>query len=92
MRTNNLKDVIIDPSTHQVTKICTSLTKEEEHELVAQLIKNVDLFARAPSHMPDIYTKAVSHHLAIHHSAKLMAQRKRQIGEEKRATIEEETH
>lgn len=41
----NLKEVRINLSAHQVTKIDISLTKEEEHELVDQLIRNVDLFA-----------------------------------------------
>lgn len=31
-------------SRYQVTKICTFLTEEEEHKLVDQLIKNVNLF------------------------------------------------
>lgn len=41
----NLKEVRINLSAHHVTKINTSLTKEEERELVDQLIRNVDLFA-----------------------------------------------
>lgn len=43
MPTKNLNEVSTSPSAHQV--ICTSLTGEEEHELVNQLIKNVNLFA-----------------------------------------------
>lgn len=40
--------------------------------------------------MPGIDTKVVNHHLAIHPSAKLVAQRKRKVGEETRADIHEE--
>lgn len=41
----DLKEVLIGPLPHQVTKIGTSLTEEEKHELIDQLIKNVNLFA-----------------------------------------------
>lgn len=40
--------------------------------------------------MLGIDTKVVSHHLTIHPSAKLMAERKQKVGEDKRAAINEE--
>lgn len=42
--TEDLKEVRIGPLTHQVTKIGISLIKEEENELVDQLIRNINLF------------------------------------------------
>lgn len=43
--TEDLKEVWISPSAHRVTKIGTSIAKEEECEIVDQLTRNVYLFA-----------------------------------------------
>lgn len=75
------------PFAHQVTKLGTSLAKEGEQELIDQLIKNVDLFAWAPSDMPGIDTKVVNHRLAIHLFTKLVAQMKWKFNEEKKYAI-----
>lgn len=48
-----------------MTEIGISLTEEKEHELVNQLIKNVELFACVPYEMLMIDTKMVSHNLSI---------------------------
>lgn len=40
--------------------------------------------------MLDIDTKVLIHHLTIHPSAKLIAERKQKVGEDKRAAINEE--
>lgn len=42
--TNDLKEDMICPLTHQVTKLSISFIEEEEHELFDQLIRNIDLF------------------------------------------------
>lgn len=73
-----------------MTKISTSLTKEEKHELVDQLIRNVDLFAWAPDDIFGIHTEVVCHHLVVNLYAKPMVQRKHKVGKEKRITVEEE--
>lgn len=39
--------------------------------------------------MPEIDTKVVTHHLIIHHSAKLLEQRKQKVGEENMIAIDE---
>lgn len=44
MPIDDLKEVRRGPSVHQVTKIGTSLTEEEECKLVGQLNRNVNLF------------------------------------------------
>lgn len=85
----DLKEVQIGSFSHKVTKICTSLYEEKGCEIVNQLIKNACLFAWAPSNMPAIDTKLVSHPLTIHPSAKPVAQRKHKVGKEKRAIIDE---
>lgn len=64
------------------------LSIDEERELVDHLIKNVYFFTWVPSSMLGIGTKVVIHRLAIHPFAKLVAQRKRKIGEEKKAAID----
>lgn len=74
MCTKDLKEVQIIPLVHRVIKIDTLLVEEEERELVDQLSRNVDLFARPPSDMSGINTKVVSHHLAIHPFSKLVTQ------------------
>lgn len=71
----DLKEVHIGPFGHQLTNISTSLFQEEEHELVDLLIKNIKFFAWAPSDMPRIDTKVVSHRLTIYLFAKPVVKR-----------------
>lgn len=85
-----LKKVRIKSSTHKVIKIGIPITEEEEHKLVNQLIRNVNLFTWDPSDMLRIDTNVVSQCIFINPSAKPVAQRKRNVGEEKRVTINEE--
>lgn len=66
------------------------LSAEDEQELVDQLRRNVDLFTWGSSDMLSIYTKVVSHHLAIHLFVKPVAQRKWEVCKEKRVVINEE--
>ena len=40
--------------------------------------------------MPGINTKVASHRLVVHPSVRLVAQRKRKVGKEKRVAIDEE--
>lgn len=66
------------------------MSAREERELVDQLQINVNLFVLTPSDIRGINAKIVTHHLTIHPSAKPVVQRKQKVGEEKRATIDEE--
>lgn len=65
------------------------MSAEDERELVDRLRRNVDLFSWGPLDMLSIYTKVVSHHLAIHLIIKPVAQRKWEVGGEKRVVINE---
>lgn len=85
-----MKEVQIGPLAHQVMNISTSLTKDEECNIVDQLNKNLELFTWAPSDMPMIDTKVISHRLFIHPSAKPVAYGKRIVGEEKMFVIDKE--
>ncbi|XP_024630277.1 uncharacterized protein [Medicago truncatula] len=85
-----VKDIIIRPLPHQVTKIGTSLEKFEEESLVQLLRENVDLFAWGPSDMPGIDIEVACHHLAVRPSVKPVVQKKRKMGEEKRKAVDEE--
>lgn len=73
MPTEDLKEVQKGHLAHQVTKVGISLTREEKHDLVDQLIKNVILFSWPPSNMSVVNAKVVSHRLAIHPYGKLVA-------------------
>lgn len=72
-----------------MTKISTSIFKEEEHELVDELIRNVDLFVLVIQHVGDRH-QVVCHYLVVNPSVKPMAQRKQKFGKEKRGAISEE--
>lgn len=86
----DLKEFRIYPSPHQVIKISTSLTEEEEHELVNRLIRNVDLFTWTPYYMLEIDTRVLVRCLSIKPSANTVAQRKWKVNKEKRDSIEKE--
>lgn len=86
----HLKEVQIGIHTHQVTIICISLSAREEHEIVARLRINADLFAWPRLDILEIDIKFVSHLLAIHPFVKLVAQRKWKVHEEKRVAVNEE--
>lgn len=90
MPIEGLKEVQIGPRAPSSTKIDTSLSTRGERELVDQLQRNVNLFVLTLSNMRGINANVVTHHLTIHPSTKPVAQRKQKVGEEKRATIDEE--
>ena len=88
--TETLKEVAIGPHPHQSTKIGTSLVPSEEEDLIDLLRKNLDLFAWAPSDMPDIDPRIACHHLDVNPMVKPIVQRKRKMGEERRKAVDEE--
>lgn len=53
-------------------------------EIVKMLRSNVDLFAWKPSNMPRIDPNVVCHQLSLDSLSKVMAQKKRKKGEEKK--------
>ncbi|RDY08045.1 hypothetical protein CR513_07759, partial [Mucuna pruriens] len=86
-----LKEVQVGPSESQRTKIGTTMTGEQEAELVRCLQQNSDVFAWAPEDMPGIDPKFMSHRLSITDDAWPVVQKKRKQGKEKRRAIKEET-
>jgi hypothetical protein len=78
----DLKEVLISPEPHQVTRLATSLQPEEDLALTQLLKENLDLFAWKPSDMPGIDPSIVCHHLAINPNIQQVAQRKQKLGEE----------
>ncbi|RDY04876.1 hypothetical protein CR513_11345, partial [Mucuna pruriens] len=85
-----LKEVQVGPL-NQRTKIGTTMTKEQEDELVQCLQQNSDVFAWSPQDMPGINPNFMNHKLSIVEGAQPVAQKKRKQGEEKRMAIKEET-
>jgi hypothetical protein len=85
-----LEQVQIGDMPHQVTNIGTTLIPEEREKILAMLRKNIDLFAWKPSDMPGIDESGITHKLSIAPNVKPISQRKRKIGEERRAAVNEE--
>ncbi|RDX75597.1 Retrovirus-related Pol polyprotein from transposon gypsy, partial [Mucuna pruriens] len=62
-----------------------------QEQLVSTLQNHANLFAWQPSDMSRINLNVVCHYLALCAEAKLVAQRKRKMGGDRRKTIEQET-
>ncbi|GAU21317.1 hypothetical protein TSUD_372110 [Trifolium subterraneum] len=86
----DLEKVQIGEHSHQTTNIGTSLQPEERERIVTLLRNNRDLFAWQPSDMPGIDESVITHKLSISSVNKPVVQRKRKVGEERRAAITEE--
>ncbi|RDY04815.1 hypothetical protein CR513_11419, partial [Mucuna pruriens] len=86
-----LKEVQVGPLNNQRTKIGTTMTKEQETELVQCLQQNSDVFAWSPQDMPGINPNFMNHKLSIVEGARPVVQKKRKQGEEKRRAVKEET-
>jgi len=65
-------------------------SQEVRAEIERVLTTNADLFAWSPVDMPGIDLDFMCHKLALLPQAKLIAQRKRKLGDEQRATVESE--
>ncbi|GAU16655.1 hypothetical protein TSUD_326050 [Trifolium subterraneum] len=86
----DLEQVQIGEQPHQTTSIGTSLQPEERERIIIILRNNRDLFAWQPSDMPGIDESVITHKLSISPINKSVVQRKRKVGEERRAAITEE--
>ncbi|GAU44843.1 hypothetical protein TSUD_400440 [Trifolium subterraneum] len=86
----DLEQVQIGEHSHQTTNIGTSLQPKERERIVTLLRSNRDLFAWQPSDMSGIDESVITHKLSISAVNKPVVQRKRKVGEERRATITEE--
>lgn len=67
------KDLPIDKTVEQVTKLDNQLGPEEEKLIIEVIHKNKDLFTWTTTYLPNIHLEVMSHK---------MAQKKRKIGEE----------
>ncbi|MCI31859.1 hypothetical protein A2U01_0053071, partial [Trifolium medium] len=85
-----LEQVQIGEAAHQVTNLGTALNPVEKEKILAILKSNIDLLAWQPSDMPRIDESVITHKLSISPDIKPVSQRKRKIGEERRAAIIEE--
>jgi len=74
----------------KVTKIGTSLSKEDANQLSRILQTNVDAFAWTAANMPSIDPTIIAHRLSTLKDSKSVAQKKRKLGEEKRMAAREE--
>ncbi|GAU49430.1 hypothetical protein TSUD_181770 [Trifolium subterraneum] len=86
----DLEHVQIGEQPHQTTSIGTSLQPEERERIITILRSNRDLFAWQPSDMPGIDKSVITHKLSILPINKPVVQRKRKVGEERRAAITKE--
>ncbi|RDY00391.1 Retrovirus-related Pol polyprotein from transposon 17.6, partial [Mucuna pruriens] len=87
----DLKEINIGTSPTHKTKIGTTLTQEEERNLVSFLQENWDVFAWSSADMPEIDPKFICHHLSIASGFKPVTQWQRKLREEKRRATYEET-
>ncbi|PNX78768.1 gag-pol polyprotein, partial [Trifolium pratense] len=85
-----LEQIQIGVEPHQTTNLGRELLPTDKARIVKILKENVDLFAWKPSDMPDIDESVITHKLSISPKIKPVSQRKRKVGEERRAAITEE--
>ncbi|XP_052728478.1 uncharacterized protein LOC128195277 [Vigna angularis] len=71
----------------QVTTIGSELEEDQARLIGTLLKKNQDLFAWTAADMLGIRPKVMSHKLALFREARPVAQKKRRLGEEKRAAV-----
>lgn len=74
----------------QITHIGAQLEPRIEEEIKKVVLKNDDLFAWSVADMPGIDPEFICHKLSLWPDAKPVAQRKRNIREERREVIEKE--
>ncbi|RDX67641.1 hypothetical protein CR513_53449, partial [Mucuna pruriens] len=87
----DLKEINIGPDPTHKMKIGTTLMQEDESRLISFLRKNRDVFAWSLTDMLGIDPEFICHHLSISLGFRLVTQRRRQLGEEKRRAAWEET-
>ncbi|RDY01387.1 Retrovirus-related Pol polyprotein from transposon 17.6, partial [Mucuna pruriens] len=88
----DIKNVQIRPLALQTTKVGTTLSSDEEEQLVSFLRQNMDVFAWTPQDMLSINPSYISHRLSIGKGVMPVAQKRRKQGEERRKAAREETN
>ncbi|RDX72726.1 hypothetical protein CR513_47742, partial [Mucuna pruriens] len=87
----DLKEVHTGPKRHHKTTIGGFMDTKTEEKLIQLLTKNRDAFAWSLKDMPKINPDFLCHRLSITPRMRLMCQKKRRLGDEKRRTVKEET-
>ncbi|XP_015935314.1 uncharacterized protein LOC107461347 [Arachis duranensis] len=88
---DNLQQVTLTADDNQYTYVGEALEGADRARLIHTLRQNADLFAWTPEDMPGINPKVICHKLAIDKTARPVAQKKRNLGEEKKQAALEET-
>ncbi|XP_072054170.1 uncharacterized protein [Arachis hypogaea] len=88
---DNLQQVTLTANEKQCTYVGEALEGTERARLIQILRKNADLFAWTPDDMPGINPEVICHKLAVDETIRPVAQKKRNLGEEKRKAALEET-
>ncbi|XP_072074644.1 uncharacterized protein [Arachis hypogaea] len=89
--TDELEKIPLMPKAELFTYISRALEGEERARLIRVLQDNVDLFAWTPTDMLGIDPNIICHKLAINKTSKPIAQKKRNLREEKMKVALEET-
>jgi len=66
------------------TSIDTAMAATDAEFIHRTLKKNADLFAWTMADVPDVHPDIITHHLSVYKEARLVAQKKRNYGEDKR--------
>ncbi|XP_072079129.1 uncharacterized protein [Arachis hypogaea] len=88
---DNLQQVTLTADDKQYTYVGEALEGADRAKLIHILRKNADLFAWTPDDMPGINPEVICHKLAIDKTVRPVAQKKRNLGEEKKQAALEET-
>ncbi|XP_025692740.1 uncharacterized protein [Arachis hypogaea] len=88
---DELEKVTFYGSTNKFTYIGNALSGKEKARLIKLLRDNTDLFAWTPIDMPGINPSIICHKLVVDPTVKPMAQKKLNLGEERRQASLEET-
>ncbi|XP_025640864.1 uncharacterized protein [Arachis hypogaea] len=89
--TDNLQQVTLTADDNQCTYVGEALEGADRAKLIRILRQNADLFAWTPDDMPGINPEVICHKLAIDKTVQPVAQKKRNLGEEKKQAALEET-
>nr|XP_025640917.1 uncharacterized protein LOC112735606 [Arachis hypogaea] len=88
---DNLQQITLTSDDKQCTYVGKALEGEDRAKLIHILRQNADLFAWTPDDMPGINPEVICHKLAIDRTVRPVAQKKRNLGEEKKQAALEET-
>jgi len=72
------------------THIGTSLKSDDRVAIGTTLVKNADLFAWTTANMPAVDPKVITHRLSLYKEARPVAQKKQNLGEERRQVARDE--